>query len=82
LVLELVNGLSLCEASERRGIRQTTARAQLRSIFAKTGTQKQTELMRMILNSMVPPGDGGQLRTANAPGPAPRQGSQGRALVN
>jgi DNA-binding CsgD family transcriptional regulator len=82
LVLELVNGLSLCEASERRGIRQTTARAQLRSIFAKTGTQKQTELMRMILNSMVPPGDGGQLRTANAPGPAPGQGSQARMLVN
>jgi DNA-binding CsgD family transcriptional regulator len=50
----LVNGLSLCEASKRRGIRQSTARAQLRSIFAKTGTQKQTELMRMILNSMVP----------------------------
>jgi DNA-binding CsgD family transcriptional regulator len=82
LVLELVNGLSLCEASKRRGIRQSTARAQLRSIFAKTGTQKQTELMRMILNSMVPPGDGGQLRMANAPGPAPGHGSQARMLVN
>jgi DNA-binding CsgD family transcriptional regulator len=42
LVLELVNGLSLCEASKRRGIRPSTARTQLRSIFAKTGTQKQT----------------------------------------
>jgi DNA-binding CsgD family transcriptional regulator len=82
LVLELVNGLSLCEASKRRGIRQSTARTQLRSIFAKTGTQKQTELMRMILNSMVPPGDGGQLRAANAPGPAPGQGSHARMSVN
>jgi DNA-binding CsgD family transcriptional regulator/PAS domain-containing protein len=82
LVLELVNGLSLCEASKRRGIRPSTARAQLRSIFAKTGTQKQTELMRMILNSMVPPGDGGQLRMASAPGPAPGQGSHARMSVN
>jgi DNA-binding CsgD family transcriptional regulator len=82
LVLELVNGLTLGEASQRLGIRQSTARAQLRSVFTKTGTQKQTALMRMILNSMVPPGDGGQLRAADAPGPASGHRSQARILVN
>jgi DNA-binding CsgD family transcriptional regulator/PAS domain-containing protein len=82
LVLELANGLSLGEASKRLGVRQSTARAQLRSVFAKTGTQKQTSLMRMVLNSMVPPGDGDHLAMASAPGPAPGQGSQARMLVN
>jgi DNA-binding CsgD family transcriptional regulator len=76
LTLELVNGLSLDEAAERLNIRRNTDRAHLRSIFAKTGVQRQTTLVRMILNSMVPPGDGGQLATMNAPGPMPGQGSQ------
>lgn len=73
LVFELVNGLSLDEAAERLDIRRNTARAHLRSIFAKTGVQRQATLMRMILNSIVPPGDSDQLETAAASGPAPRQ---------
>lgn len=53
LVLELANGLSLEEASEALNIRRNTARAHLRSIFSKTGVRRQTELVRIMLNSVV-----------------------------
>ncbi|MBA1205343.1 helix-turn-helix transcriptional regulator [Pseudomonas capeferrum] len=53
LALELANGLSLEEASERLHIRRNTARAHLRSIFSKTGVRRQTELVRIMLNSVV-----------------------------
>ena len=82
LTLELVNGLSLDEAAIRLNIRRNTARAHLRSIFVKTGVQRQTTLVRMILNSMVPPGDGDQLAATIAPGPLPGQGSHIRPDEN
>ncbi|MBW3505554.1 LuxR C-terminal-related transcriptional regulator [Pseudomonas sp. NKUCC02_KPG] len=53
LALELANGLSLEEASEALNIRRNTARAHLRSIFSKTGVRRQTELVRIMLNSVV-----------------------------
>ena len=53
LALELANGLSLEEASELLNIRRNTARAHLRSIFSKTGVRRQTELVRIMLNSVV-----------------------------
>lgn len=53
LALELANGLSLEEASEFLNIRRNTARAHLRSIFSKTGVRRQTELVRIMLNSVV-----------------------------
>jgi DNA-binding CsgD family transcriptional regulator len=53
LALELANGLSLEEASEKLSIRRNTARAHLRSIFSKTGVRRQTELVRIMLNSVV-----------------------------
>ncbi|MFG0414520.1 helix-turn-helix transcriptional regulator [Pseudomonas sp. zjy_8] len=53
LALELVNGLSLEEAAEALNIRRNTARAHLRSIFSKTGVRRQTELVRIMLNSVV-----------------------------
>lgn len=53
LALELANGLSLEEASETLNIRRNTARAHLRSIFSKTGVRRQTELVRIMLNSVV-----------------------------
>ncbi len=57
LALELANGLSLEEASERLNIRRNTARAHLRSIFSKTGVRRQTELVRIMLNSVVALGE-------------------------
>jgi DNA-binding CsgD family transcriptional regulator/PAS domain-containing protein len=53
LALELANGLSLEEASQALNIRRNTARAHLRSIFSKTGVRRQTELVRIMLNSVV-----------------------------
>jgi DNA-binding CsgD family transcriptional regulator/PAS domain-containing protein len=53
LAIELANGLSLDEAAELLNIRRNTARAHLRSIFSKTGVRRQTELVRLILNSVV-----------------------------
>lgn len=53
LALELANGLSLEETAEKLGITRNTARAHLRSIFAKTGIKRQAELVRVMLNSVV-----------------------------
>ncbi|WGK60885.1 helix-turn-helix transcriptional regulator [Halopseudomonas sp. SMJS2] len=53
LAMELANGLSLEEAAGSLGIRRNTARAHLRAIFSKTGVRRQTELVRLILNSVV-----------------------------
>lgn len=64
LALELANGLSLEEASEALNIRRNTARAHLRSIFSKTGVRRQTELVRILLNSVVALGPPGALPAA------------------
>lgn len=56
LSMQLANGLSLEEAAEELGIRRNTARAHLRSIFSKTGVRRQTELVRIFLNSIAPLG--------------------------
>ncbi|PRA20872.1 helix-turn-helix transcriptional regulator [Pseudomonas poae] len=63
LALELANGLSLEDASLVLNIRRNTARAHLRSIFSKTGVRRQTELVRIMLNSVVALG---------GPAPAPQ----------
>lgn len=53
LAIELANGLSLEEAAEKLSIRRNTARAHLRAIFSKTGVRRQTELVRLFLNSVA-----------------------------
>jgi DNA-binding CsgD family transcriptional regulator len=58
LAIQLANGLSLDEASEVLNIRRNTARAHLRSIFSKTGVRRQTELVRIFLNSVALLGTG------------------------
>jgi DNA-binding CsgD family transcriptional regulator len=52
-VTELLDGVSIGEASSVLGISENTARAQLRSIFSKTGTHRQTDLTRMVLTSLA-----------------------------
>ena len=52
LVLHLANGLSLVESAKRLGIRHSTARTHLRSIFDKTGHQRQSSLVRHVLNGV------------------------------
>jgi DNA-binding CsgD family transcriptional regulator len=53
LAMLLADGLSLEEAALELGIRRNTARAHLRSIFSKTDVTRQTELVRIILNSVA-----------------------------
>lgn len=53
LALKLASGLSLQEASESLGISPNTARAHLRSIFAKTGVDRQAALVRVLLRSVA-----------------------------
>lgn len=53
LALMMSNGLSLDEAAEKLNIRRNTARAHLRTIFSKTGVTRQTELVRILLNSVI-----------------------------
>lgn len=49
LALALVETGSRKAAADRRGVSDATARAQLTSIFDKTGVRKQTDLMRLLL---------------------------------
>ncbi len=53
LAILLARGLSLAEVSEVQNISQHTARAQLKSIFAKTGVSRQAELVRLVLKSVA-----------------------------
>jgi len=53
LAILLARGLSLAESSDLQNISQHTARAQLKSIFAKTGVSRQAELVRLILKSVA-----------------------------
>jgi len=53
LAILLSRGLSLAEVSESQNISQHTARAQLKSIFAKTGVSRQAELVRLVLKSVA-----------------------------
>ena len=53
LAINLARGLSLAEVSELQNISQHTARAQLKSIFAKTAVTRQAELVRVVLKSVA-----------------------------
>ena len=45
----LAEGLSLEQAAARRGVSRNTARGQLKRIFSKTGTNRQAELVGLVL---------------------------------
>ena len=59
LALQLAEGLSLEEAADALGITPNTARSHLRSIYAKTGAVRQSDLVRIILNSVATLGKDG-----------------------
>ncbi len=54
LACQLVVGDCLEDAAEHLNIRVSTARSYLRSIFGKTGTSRQTELVAMVLSLALP----------------------------
>ena len=49
----LARGLNLAQVSVAQNVSQHTARAQLKSIFAKTGVSRQAELVRLVLKSVA-----------------------------
>lgn len=53
LAIMLSRGMSLAEVSTAQTISQHTARAQLKSVFAKTNVSRQAELVRLILKSVA-----------------------------
>jgi DNA-binding CsgD family transcriptional regulator len=52
LSMQLVEGLTLDEAADQLKIRKNTARAHLRSIFAKTNVTRQTSLVSLLMGSL------------------------------
>jgi DNA-binding CsgD family transcriptional regulator len=50
LAVVLAQGHSLAEALDRLGVGVNTARTQLKTIFGKTGTNRQAELVRLLLS--------------------------------
>jgi DNA-binding CsgD family transcriptional regulator len=52
-------GLSVKEAAKMLGIGENTAKTHLQHIHSKTGTSKQTELVRLFMSS-TPPVHAGQ----------------------
>ena len=53
LATQLANGGSMEDAAERMGISIHTARTQLKSVFAKTGAKRQSELVAMLLQGVL-----------------------------
>jgi len=54
LVSTMSPGLCVREVADRQGISETTARTHLHHIFMKTGTTKQTELLRLFASYALP----------------------------
>jgi DNA-binding CsgD family transcriptional regulator len=52
LALEILNGDGIAAAARRLSVSQTTARTHLAQVFAKTGTRRQAELVRILLELM------------------------------
>ena len=67
LVELLCDGWSLEEASAQRGVTMNTARSQLKQIFFKTGTSRQSELVRLVLAGIAPIRDPLPVPDENAP---------------
>lgn len=53
LAMQLAQGLSVTEAAEALAISPHTVRAQLKSIFSKTGVSRQAELIRLVVKSVA-----------------------------
>jgi len=55
LVVHLVQGASLKSSAEALGVTYETARTVLKSVFQKTGTHRQAELVLRVLHAMRDP---------------------------
>jgi DNA-binding CsgD family transcriptional regulator len=52
LAVALASGRSLVDAADALGIAHNTARSHLRSIFAKTGVRRQSQLVHLLHGSV------------------------------
>lgn len=55
LVVDLLHDLTPAQSGDRRGVAVSTVRSQLRSVFAKTGTTRQSELMNLMNRCLMLP---------------------------
>lgn len=53
LIAQLVDGLTLTAAAEALAISRNTARAQLSSVFTKTGVNRQAQLVKLVSDAFV-----------------------------
>ena len=53
LVELLCQGSTLDEAAGTRGVTMNTARSQLKQVFAKTHTSRQSELVRLVISGVA-----------------------------
>lgn len=51
---EILSGRSIAEAAEARRLSQATVRSYMKQVFSKTGTHKQSELVSLYFNSILP----------------------------
>lgn len=51
---EILSGRSIAEAAEQKCLSQATVRSYLKQVLAKTGTHKQSELISLYFNSILP----------------------------
>jgi len=68
LVELLCDGWSLEESAAHRNVTMNTARSQLKQIFFKTGTSRQSELVRLVLAGIAPIRDPRPAAETPAPG--------------
>lgn len=54
LVMQLLGGNTLTDTAETLGLSRNTVHSQLASVFRKTGTRRQSELVRMVLQALAP----------------------------
>lgn len=51
LAAKLLQGLSINDAAKTLGVTTNTARSYLKNVFAKTGTRRQSDLLRLLMNT-------------------------------
>lgn len=51
---EILSGRSIAEAAQNKSLSQATVRSYMKQVLAKTGTHKQSELISLYFNSILP----------------------------
>lgn len=73
LAAKLLQGRRISDAAGDLGMTASTARWHLRNIFAKTGTRRQADLLRLLTNASAFPGQSPATQSMALPGIPPRR---------